>query len=158
MTKTLAPNLPSLSSSFFVGKSYEVSRVIAFSYTILSDMHREDAITTIRLLSLCLRGRKVPPSDELQEDIIRSRILASVKEDHQLSLLGHLLTMLDTGSRPELFPAVTSEVMKDAVLLTVVVSSGSDAHIQLQATPPPSTTTEIIPNSMSLENINNPLM
>ena len=155
MTKTLAPNLPSLSSSFYVGKSYEVSRVIAFSYTILSDMHREDAITTIRLLSLCLRGRKVPPSDEL-EDIIRSRILASVKEDHQLSLLGHLLTMLDTGSRPELFPAVTSEVMKDAVLLTVVVSSGSDAHIQ--ATPPPSTTTEIIPNSMSLENINNPLM
>ena len=107
-------------------------------------MHRDEAITTIRLLSLRLHYVRHsimirPPCDK--------------KEDQELSLFNHLSTMLNTGCHPEHVPAVTGEQTKDAVLATVVISSNSSDHVQMTS---PYTITSITPNRMSPQSVDNP--
>ena len=79
-------------------------------------MSSEDAVSTIRFLSLCLHNFALP-NDDLQD--------ASKAEKSQLRRFSHLATMLNTGSPRSLVTAVTGKVTVEGISITVVISSNS---------------------------------
>ena len=109
-------------------------------------MRRDEAITTIRFLSICLheppRGEQIPQARDK-------------KEDRELSLFNHLSTMLNIGMTPGLVPAVTGQMTKDDVIATVVVSSDFNDDAQVAS---PYTVISITPSRISPQSLDNPSM
>ena len=128
----------------FVPSSSKVipSRIFIPLPSPLLVMRRDEAITTIRFLSICLHE---PPRGE--------QIPRDKKEDRELSLFNHLSTMLNIGMTPGLVPAVTGQMTKDDVIATVVVSSNSDPGNKVAT---PYTIAEVTPSRMSPEDLLNP--
>ena len=118
--------------------------IVFYSSPFPFTMDRDEAVTTIRLLSL-----------RLHSVLQNKRIPRDRKEDRELSLFNHLSTMLNTGCRPERVPAVTGEMTQDSALATVVVSSDFNDHAQVAS---PYTVISITPSRISPQSLDNPSM
>ena len=85
----------------------------------MSCMNSEDAVSTIRFLSLCLYNLKFPL---LSIPDVKD---ATDDENSRLRQLSHLATILNTGFPSSLLVAVTGHATAEEIIATIVVSSDS---------------------------------
>ena len=111
-------------------------------------MNRKEAISTIRFLSYSLHAfttvvkQNVPQPHDAAE-----------KENRELSLCLHLITMLDTGFPRWNAPAVTGKLTPEGIKATIVISSNSNERVTLKTA---YLTTEVKPSKMTLESLRKP--